>query len=234
MSSSSSTPNAGVDRPKGTRLTKLVGIVGAGCAALLCVAVPREESGRTVEARIETPIAAQAPAAVVVTHKAGPQYLKAYRDSVGIWTACDGIAYVKAGSTYTPAQCDAMLEAALAKHAEGVLACTPALAAAGRDYQRAAAITLAYNIGVGAFCATARPPCTAARKTNCSSTGIARKFNAGELVAACEAFIAFRKAGGRVLTGLEHRRHREIETCETGLLFGKTPANLPDRLKRWS
>jgi len=203
-------PNAGVAPQKGNRLTKLAGLVGVGGAALLFVSVPLEESGRTVEAKAEG-------AAVVVKHVSGPRHLKAYRDIVGVWTGCDGIAYVAPGATFTEAQCDEMLERELVKHATGVLACTPLLKAPGRDYQRAAAVSLAFNIGVGGYC----------------RSSVDRRFDAAQWASACDAFLMWNKAGGRVVRGLDNRRHREGETCQTGVVPGKTPANLPDRLKRW-
>jgi lysozyme len=210
---------------KGTRLTKLASLVGCACAAGLFVAVPREESGRTVEARIETPAPTYAQlegnvdaAQIILEHKAGDRHLKAYRDIVGIWTACDGVAYVPAGSSFTPEQCDQMLEQQLVKHAAGVLKCSPLLKGQGRDYQREAAISFAYNVGVGAYC----------------SSTVDRRFDAARWVDGCAALLLWNKAGGRVVKGLDRRRHRELETCETGIVAGKTPANLPDRLKRWS
>lgn len=183
----------------------LVGIVGAIAALGLFTAVPREESGRTVQATV------QADGGIALHQVARKRYLVAYQDDVGVWTACDGIAYVKPGATFTPGQCDALLEAQLVKHAEGVMACTPGLKPPGHDRQRIAAVLLAYNIGVGAYCATARPPCTATRKANCSTSGIVRKFNAGQYRAACDAFLAFSKAGGRPI--LLPRRKRERALC---------------------
>jgi len=202
-------PTAGVEPQKSNRLTKLAGLVGVGGAALLFVSVPLEESGRTVEAKAEG-------AAVVVKHVSGPRHLKAYRDIVGVWTGCDGIAYVPANAVFVPAQCDELLERELVKHATGVLACTPLLKAPGRDYQRAAAVSLAYNVGVGAYC----------RST------VDRRFDAARWAEGCAAFAMWNKAGGRVVKGLDNRRKRERETCETNVVAGKTPANLQQRLKR--
>lgn len=212
-------PTAGVERPKSKGLTKLAGLVGAGAAALLFVSVPAEESGRQVEAkvaptyeRLEGNVDA---AQIILEHKAGNRHLEAYRDIVGVWTACDGIAYVKPGSKFTPEQCDAMLEAELVKHATGVLKCSPLLNAPGRDYQRAAAVSLAYNVGVGAYC----------------SSTVDRRFDAARWAEGCAAFDMWNKAGGRVVRGLAKRRARERETCETNVVAGKTPANLQQRLK---
>lgn len=169
----------------------LAGVVGMVAALGLFTATPQVESGRTVQAT------AQADGGIAVRHVAGPQYLHAYQDVVGVWTACDGVAYVKRGATFTPDQCNAMLEQQLVKHAEGVMACTPGLRPAGHDHQRIAAVLLAYNIGVGGYC----------RST------VARRFNAHDYRGACDAFLLWNKAGGRVVKGLDNRRRRERSIC---------------------
>jgi lysozyme len=174
----------------------LASIVGAAAAAILLVAIPREESGRTVTARVA------ADGSATVTHVAGRQYLRAYLDAVGIPTACDGITKgVRMGQTYSEAECGALLEHELAEHAEGVMRCTPALARHGRDNQRAAAVLLAYNIGVSGWC----------RST------AARRFSAAQWRQGCDAFLMWDKAGGRVLRGLSLRRQRERALCLKGL-----------------
>lgn len=181
---------------KGPRKGTLAFLVGIPAAALLLTNVPLEESGRRVNATVA------ADGTAKLEHFAGPQYLDAYLDAVRVPTACDGITRgVALGQHYTPAQCDALLERELVEHAAGVMACTPALAADGRDYQRAAAVSLAYNIGVPAYC----------RST------AARRFNAGQWRAGCDAFLLWNKAGGRVLRGLAARRERERAICLKGL-----------------
>ncbi len=159
-------------------------------AAALFVMVPAEESGRTVAATVN------ADQTIALRHVAGPRYLNAYLDIVKVPTACDGITKgVKLGQTYTPAQCDAMLEAELIAHAEPVIACVPALR--GRGNQAAAAVSLAYNIGTSGFC----------RST------VARRINAGDWRGGCDAFLLWNKAGGRVVAGLVARRQRERALC---------------------
>jgi lysozyme len=178
----------------------LVGIVGAVAAASLFVSVPADESGRKVEATVRT------DGAVEVRHISGPQHLRAYRDIAGIATACDGITRdVRMGQSFTEEQCTIMLERELVAHARGVMNCTPGLQGAGRDHQRAAAVSLAYNIGVGAWC---------------KSTA-ARLFNQGQYRAGCNAFLSWNKArvNGqlRVVQGLTNRRQRERAECLKGL-----------------
>jgi lysozyme len=178
----------------------LAAIVGAVAASVLFVAIPKEESGRTVQATIST------NGAVAIKHVAGPQYLNAYLDLAGVATACDGITKgVRLGQRYTEAQCTALLERELVAHAERVMACTPALYEAGRDNQRAAAVLLAYNIGTGGWC---------------GSTA-AKRFNARQWRAGCDAFLAWDKArvNGvlRPVKGLTARRQRERAICLRGL-----------------
>lgn len=105
--------------------------------------------------------------------------LSAYQDIAGYWTICDGdTSDVLPGQRATHAECDARLERQLIAHAEPVLACVPQLA--GRPYQTAAAVSLAYNIGTGAFC----------------KSTLAGHFRAGRWRQGCEGFLAWRYAGG--------------------------------------
>lgn len=178
----------------------LAGVVGVIAATMLLSLVPGEESGRKVDVSIA------ADGSATVRHVSGPQYLRVYLDLAGVPTACDGLTRnIRMGQTFTEAQCAVMLEAALVEHAEGVMRCTSGLRRDGRDYQRAAAVSLAYNIGVGGYCgSTAR-----------------RQFDAGNLRAACDAFLRWNK--GRVrgvlqpVRGLTLRRQRERALCLTGV-----------------
>ncbi|MYL96433.1 glycoside hydrolase family protein [Novosphingobium sp. FGD1] len=192
------------DNPKtlspGAKGGTLAAVVGLLSATLLLVETPKEESGRTVQATVAT------DGTAMVRHVSGPQYLSAYRDIAGVPTACDGITQgVEMGQHYTEAQCGALLEAELTKHARGVMRCTPPLAEPGRDYQRVAAVLLAYNIGVGGYCGST----------------VARRFNAGEWRAGCDAFDMWNKArvNGvlRPVAGLTARRGRERAICLKGL-----------------
>jgi len=197
----------------------LVGVVGAIAATLLFTSTPHEESGRKVDVKVD-----EATGQATITHISGPQYLRTYLDIVGVATACDGLtgaeinAARRTGKVFTEQQCTVMLEDALVVHAQAVLACTPSLRLdrPGRDFQRFAAVSLAYNIGAGA-------------KGWCGSTA-RRRFEAGQWVAGCDAFKLWNKAGGRVIGGLVRRRAREWEGCVTNLLPGKTPANYAARV----
>lgn len=156
----------------------LVAIVGALAATSLFASVPKEE---------------------------GTEY-KAYRDIAGIWTVCQGDTKdVHPGLIETPEGCRQRLEMQLVAHAKPVMACTPALSEPGRDYQRAAAVSLAYNIGVGAYCRSTAD----------------RLFDAGNWQGACDAFLSWSKArvNGQLRTvqGLLSRRQRERAICLRGL-----------------
>lgn len=117
-----------------------------------------------------------------------------YRDIVGVQTVCFGETRVPM-RTYTDLECEAMLAEGLADFAKPVLARNPTLA--GHAPQLAAATSLAYNIG----------PANYARST------VARRFSAGDWRGACDAFLLWNKAGGRVVRGLVRRRQAERELC---------------------
>lgn len=61
-------------------------------------------------------------------------------------------------------------------------------------------VSLAYNIGAGAFC----------RST------LVRKLNAGDYNGACSEILRWNRSGGRVLAGLQKRRFKEYQTCMQG------------------
>lgn len=130
-----------------------------------------------------------------------------YRDPAGIATKCFGdTSNVVIGQRYSEAECLASLKYQLAAHGDGVLACVPTLA--GHDNQTAAAVSFAYNIGVGAFC----------------KSTVARRFNASDWRGACRAINQddrgrpqWVSAGGKVLPGLVRRRAAERALCEKGL-----------------
>lgn len=205
-------------RPAAGKKT-LAGVIGlsAAATAALFTMIPAEESGRVVTTNV------QADGTIRTKHVRGNQHLRAYRDIVGVLTICDGdTANVRPGQVATPEECDQRLERQLIAHAEPIIQCVPQLR--GRAYQVVPAVSLAYNIGPG------NP------RTNrggfCGSTA-ARRFRAGDWLGGCNAFLSWNKAGGRVIRGLERRRHREREYCVTGLSPNYTVANLEARLRPW-
>lgn len=58
-------------------------------------------------------------------------------------------------------------------------------------------MSLAYNIGTGAFCGST----------------LVKKVNAGDYAGACREILRWNRAGGRVLAGLTKRRQAEYRTC---------------------
>ena len=124
----------------------------------------------------------------------------AYRDVVGIPTVCVGETKgVRMGQRFTVAECQAMLARRLGEdYAPAIERCVHR--AMGDDFY-AAALSLAYNIGTGGFC----------------RSSVVRLYNAGERRASCNAFLAWDKAGGRVVAGLTRRRQAERALCLKGV-----------------
>lgn len=145
-----------------------------------------------------------------------------YRDIAGVMTVCYGETRVTMRQ-YSDAECRAMLKKAVEGFARPVAESTPTIA--GRPAQLAAATSLAYNIGMGAY----------------RASSARRLFLAGDMKAACLAFAPFnktsvsapamrmlvakgercsRKPDGRFLCtvrGLTNRRADEIKLCLEGL-----------------
>ncbi|PDT23902.1 lysozyme [Rhizobium hidalgonense] len=124
----------------------------------------------------------------------------AFRDPVGIPTICFGETRgVKMGDTATMDECKAVLGDALVEFEGNMRAClTNPDKIPDKPY--VSFLSLSYNIGSRAFC----------------SSTVARKANAGDLVGACNAILAWNKAGGRVINGLTLRRQDERRMCLEG------------------
>jgi len=123
-----------------------------------------------------------------------------YLDVVRVRTVCFGHTGADVETRrYSDTECRALLEADLARHAGPVLGCTPQLR--GKPYQTAAAVSLAYNIGAGAYC----------------GSGVARDFRRGDDRSACAGLSQWVYAGGRRVEGLVRRRAVERALCEKGL-----------------
>lgn len=125
--------------------------------------------------------------------------LRAYPDVVGVWTACYGETRgVRAGQTYTKAQCDSMLSARVQEFDTALRKCLPGPIP---DQMRGALISWSYNVGTGAAC----------------SSTLVRKANAGDLVGACNELSRWNRAGGKVVRGLTNRREAERKICMEAL-----------------
>lgn len=145
----------------------LAGMVGAGCCAVLLTYVPQFEG--TV--------------------------LRGYKDPIGIVTACTGnTKSAVLGKPYTKEECERLLVDDLVEHAAGIEKCITRPLSTG---ERAASVSLAFNIGVEAFC----------------DSTMARKLNAADPTA-CAELDRWIKAGGQVLPGLVKRRAIERQICE--------------------
>jgi len=123
--------------------------------------------------------------------------LQAYQDSVGVWTigygttAAAGVGIVpKAGMKITEAQAEEYLRLGLEKFARQI---EPGIKVSVTDNQFGAMVSLAYNIGPGAFL----------------KSTLLRKLNAGDELGAAQQFAVWNKAGGKVLNGLVRRREAE-------------------------
>lgn len=138
--------------------------------------------------------AAIAAAALIVPNFEGTRF-RVYRDVVGIPTYCTGeTKNPNWNHVYTKAECNTILEGRLAEFDAGVRSCVTVDLPVNRE---TAYISLAYNIGIGAFC----------------RSSVVRHENEGEPGAACDAMLAFDKAGGRVISGLQKRRKAEHALC---------------------
>jgi lysozyme len=121
-----------------------------------------------------------------------------YKDIVGVWTVCYGETEGPM-RRFTDAECRAKLEDRLVDYAGPVLARNPELK--GHDNQVVAASSLTYNIGAA----------------NYDKSTVAKRFSAGDWKGACDAFLMWNRAGGRVVKGLDNRRRAERAVCLTGL-----------------
>lgn len=119
----------------------------------------------------------------------------AYRDAVGIPTACFGTTSgVRMGQTYAPEECAGLLVRDVIE-ASRVLDCVTVPLT---DGQQTALTSWAYNVGVQAAC----------RST------LVKKANAGEPPQVwCEELMRWVYAGGKKLAGLERRRSEERALC---------------------
>jgi lysozyme len=129
------------------------------------------------------------------------EVLRPYQDLGGVWTVCYGDTNeIDLTREYTHAECLDSLRDELVKHTRVVLTCTPEVADLS-DGEKAAYVSLAYNIGVGNYC----------RST------VARKLRAGDREGACNAVTMWDKVGGKQSNGLVRRRSGEREMCLAGV-----------------
>lgn len=118
------------------------------------------------------------------------------------WTVCFG----HTGPDVTPGyrasieECKAILIADMDKTGDKIEICVPALISAPPE-RYVAALSLAFNIGTGAFC----------------RSSIASDLNRGRVQQACDDFLKYNRAAGIVFPGLTRRREQERRLCMVGL-----------------
>jgi lysozyme len=125
--------------------------------------------------------------------------LKAYQDSVGIWTVGYGATFyqdgskVKSGDTLTQQQADELLNYHVDLFAEKV---KPLIKGELSDNQFSALVSFAFNLGAGAL----------------SKSTLLKKVNANPEDESIRAeFAKWDKAGGKQLRGLTRRRKAEAD-----------------------
>jgi lysozyme len=121
----------------------------------------------------------------------GPPYTACYGDTHG----------VHFGDTFTKQQCDERLLIRLNEFGDAIERCVPGLKTAPRKVY-VAQLSLSYNIGEHAFC----------------HSSVARLYNEGKTIEACDAMLVWNKAAGVVFPGLTRRRATERLMCLEGYM----------------
>lgn len=131
----------------------------------------------------------------IIKHFEGLE-LRAYQDSVGVWTigyghtAAAGPPTVYAGQVISEAEAEAILKRDLELFEDGVrdLVKVPV-----NSNQFSALVSFSFNVGLGAL----------------AESTLLRKLNAGDYQGAADEFPRWVKAGGQTLPGLVRRRDAE-------------------------
>lgn len=129
--------------------------------------------------------------------------LKAYDDGVGVWTIGYGTTIingikVKKGDTCTIEQAKSYMAQDLKKFESAV---DTSVKVTITQNQFDALVSLAYNIGTGAF----------------KSSTLLKKLNAKDYKGAAAQFDRWNRAGGKVMQGLINRRAKERKLFEKAL-----------------
>lgn len=123
----------------------------------------------------------------------------AYLDPIGVPTACFGeTENIRLGMRFSVDECEDKLATRILEFDDAVTAC---LGVTPQRGPRTAFVSLAYNVGTGAFCGST----------------LARKYRAGDLEGACAELDRWVYAGGVRWPGLVRRRAQERRICESGL-----------------
>lgn len=123
-----------------------------------------------------------------------------YKDVVGVPTYCYGETdnIPPKGTTFSKAECLALLKKSLVKYDDGFMKCVTRPIP---DSVHIAGISLSYNIGWAGTCRSA----------------FVREINKGNFKAACDALLGYNHGKGRVIKGLTNRRQSERRICLEGL-----------------
>lgn len=120
---------------------------------------------------------------------------RAYQDIVGVWTIGFGTTEnVRPGDSIDPVRALQRKMAEVQKF-EGALKQCVKVPLHQHEYD--AFLSLAYNIGPGAFCGST----------------LVKKLNAEDYPGACREILRWNRAGGRVVQGLVNRREAEYRQC---------------------
>ncbi|EMG7937969.1 lysozyme [Enterobacter hormaechei] len=122
--------------------------------------------------------------------------LRAYQDSVGVWTigygwtqSVDG-KQIRAGMTIKQETAERLLKTGLVSYESDVSRLVKVGMTQG---QFDALVSFTYNLGTRSL----------------STSTLLRKLNAGDYAGAADEFLRWNKAGGKVLNGLTRRREAE-------------------------
>ncbi|MBD0269230.1 MAG: lysozyme [Cyanobacteria bacterium Co-bin8] len=138
---------------------------------------------------------ANAAGVEIIKHFEGVR-LKAYQDSVGVWTigyghtSAAGAPNVTPGLTITQAEAENILKRDLGLFERGVI---DAVKVTVNDNQFSSLVSFSFNVGLG----------------NLRSSTLLRKLNAGDYSGAANEFPRWVNAGGQQLPGLVRRRNAE-------------------------
>lgn len=142
---------------------------------------------------------------------------RAYDDGGGVWTVGFGTTrhadgrLVRPGDSIEPVRAVQRLAADASATAREVARCIGQVPLAQHEFD--AYVSLAYNIGTGAFC---------------RSTVVRRlRQDPPDYAGACEAIRLWTRSGDQVLPGLVARREAEARWCLTGVPPGERQAAQP-------
>ncbi len=142
---------------------------------------------------------------LALTEQSEGLHLKAYQDSVGVWTIGYGHTGpdVHAGLTITQEQASDLL---LQDVGTAVATVNRLVTVPLTQNQFDALVDFVFNLGSGNF----------------AKSTLLRELNAGNTAAAAAQFLVWNRAGGVVLPGLTRRRQAEAELFETAETSAKS------------